>query len=127
MCVPTVRKVTRPGEIIWVDVLHPSAIIVGGGEYLLVLIDEFTRIIEVYVHKILYPTTRKESEPLFVIFCANALNVNIGTLRADLGPEFVSNPFIIFCKSKGLGKSLRQHIPQCKTDKLSEPTAPSMR
>ena len=55
-----------------------------------------------YVQKILHPTTRKESIPHFVNICANALNVNIGTLRADLGPEFVNNHLEYFCRRKGI-------------------------
>ena len=37
-----------------------------------------------------------------VSICANAFNVNIGTLRADLGLEFVSYHLKYFCKSKGI-------------------------
>ena len=99
--VPAVWKATRPGEIISVDVLNPSAETVEGGKYLLVLIDQFTSFLEVYVQKILHPTTGKDSIPHFVNICANAFNVNIGTLRENVGPEFVRNQLIFFCKSKG--------------------------
>ena len=69
---------------------------------MLVLIDQFTSFLEVYVQKILHPTIGKESIPHFVNICANAFNVNIGTLHADLGPEFVSNQLRDFCRSKGI-------------------------
>ena len=69
---------------------------------MLVLMDQFTSFLEVYVQKILHPTTGKESIPHFVNICANAFNVNIGTLRPDLGPEFVRNHLKDFCRSKGI-------------------------
>ena len=80
------RGATRLGEVISADVLNPSAVTVGGGKYLLVLIDQFTSFLVVYVQKILHPSIGIESIPLFVHICANAFNVNIGNLRADLGP-----------------------------------------
>ena len=52
--VPAVWKAARPGEINSVDVLNPSAITVGGGKYLLVVIDQFTRFLEAYIQRILH-------------------------------------------------------------------------
>ena len=88
----------RPGEIISVDVLNPSAETVGGGKYLLLLIDQFTSFLEEYVQKLPHPTTGRVSIPQFVNVCANAFDVKIGTLRADLDPEFAGNHLRDFCK-----------------------------
>ena len=44
--IPTVWKATRPAEIISVDDLNSSAETVGGGKYLLALIDQFTSFLE---------------------------------------------------------------------------------
>ena len=73
-----------------------------GGKYPLLPIDQFTSFLEVYVQKIHHPTTGKESIPNFVNICANAFNVNIETLRADLGPEVVNNELRDFCRSKDI-------------------------
>ena len=55
--VPAVWKATRPGKIALVDFLNPSAESVGGGEYLFVVIDQFTSFLQAIVQKILQPTT----------------------------------------------------------------------
>ena len=46
--IPPELKATKPGEVISADVLNPSATSAGGAEYLLVVVDQFTRFIEVY-------------------------------------------------------------------------------
>ena len=55
-----------------------------------------------YVQKLLHPTTGRDSIPYFVNVCSNAFDVKIGTLRADLGPEFVGNHLRKLCREKGI-------------------------
>ena len=62
-----------------VDILNPSAETVGGGKYVLLLIDQFASFLEMYVQKLLHPTTGRVSIPPFVNVCANAFDVKIGT------------------------------------------------
>ena len=60
------------------------------------------RFIEVYAQKFIHPTTGDVSLPHFIRVCNNSFGVNIGTLRADLGPELVTTNLSTFCKAKGV-------------------------
>ena len=91
-------KAKRPGELVSADILNPSASSVGGAKYLLVIVDQYTRFIKVYAQKFIHPTTGDVNLLHFIRVCHNSFGVSIGTLRADLGPEIVTNNLPAFCK-----------------------------
>ena len=45
--IPAELKTKRPGEIVSVDIMIPTATSVGGVKYLLVLIDQITSFLEI--------------------------------------------------------------------------------
>ena len=49
-------KATRPRDLISADIPNPSTTSVGGTKYVLVIIDQYTRFIDVYVQKFIHPT-----------------------------------------------------------------------
>ena len=82
--------------------LNPSATSAGGAKYLLVIVDQFTGFIEVYAQKHIHPETSETSLPHFLQVCNNSFGVTVGTLRADLGPEFVTKALAKVCKENGI-------------------------
>ena len=117
LSVSAALKATRPGEFVSADILNPSATSVGGAKYLLVIIDQYTGFIEVYAQKFIHPTIGEVNLPHFIRDCHNSFGVRIGTLRADLGPEFVTTILLLSVRLKALGRSSQRQQRLCKTDR----------
>ena len=64
--VPAGLKARRPGEIISTDIIIPTATSVGGAKYLLILIYQFTSLLEIVPQRHIHPTTREVNIPHFV-------------------------------------------------------------
>ena len=95
--IPPELKATKPGEVIYADVLNLYATSAEGAKYLLVIVDKFTGFIEVYVRKHIYPETGETSLPHFLQECRNSFGVTAGTVHADSRPEFVTKALAKVC------------------------------
>ncbi|XP_055589606.1 uncharacterized protein K02A2.6-like [Uranotaenia lowii] len=92
---PMVRKElpSRPWEQIAVDFLGP----LPDGESLFVCVDFYSRYLEVVEMQDI--TTTSTIEQLLIIFSRYGLPV---VLRADNGPQFISEEFRLFCEEQGI-------------------------
>ena len=100
--VPASVKALIPSEVVSAHILASTAVSVGGHKYLLVLVDQSSGFLEIYAQTHKNPTSGSVSIPHFVRMCKNAFGVNIKTLRADLGSEFVTNELKQLCTEQGI-------------------------
>jgi hypothetical protein len=92
---------TKPLEIIHADVCGPMRTIgLNGERYFLLFVDDFTRMIGLFLLK-----KKSETFSCFQVFkelTENEIDMKIKCLRSDNGGEFVSNEFNNYCDENGI-------------------------
>ena len=103
---------SKPLELVHSDVWGPASVIsINDFRYYLVLIDEYSKFIWVYLLK-----NKSNVFDIFKYFKAyveNQLNISLKVLRTNGGGEFTSNAFNLFCSSHGIiHQTTCPHTPQ---------------
>ncbi|KAK8913590.1 hypothetical protein KSP39_PZI024172 [Platanthera zijinensis] len=99
------RRTSRPLELVHADVWGSSRTSsLSGKNYFLLLVDDFTRMMWVYLLENKSNVFSKFKN--FKALAENEANTKIKTLRTDRGGEFLSNAFTSFCQDHGIKREL---------------------
>ena len=95
--------VCRPLEIVHYDICGPmQTSSIGGYNYFLNFIDDYSR--KTWVYFLKHKSDAFSCFQQFKALVENQSGHRIKTLRTDRGGEYVSNEFLIFCKTHGIQK-----------------------
>ena len=116
------HSVNEPWNTIGIDIMGPFPITVKGKRFLLVIVDYFTRWVEMFP---LRTTTSVDIADVLT----NEIFTRYGLpkfILSDNGPQFVSNLFYSFCKTLGVQqKFTANYHPQCNmTERVNRTLKP---
>ena len=107
----TAWRARAPLELVHSDICESRTPSLNGSKYFLLFVDDYTRMMWVYFLK-----QKSEAFISFIHFKAlveNQSGRKIKTLRTDRGGEYLSQPFLNYCKEKGIRRQLTiRYSPQ---------------
>ena len=98
-------------QLVHRDICEPLKISLGGCSYLLLFVDDFSRMN--WVHFLKKKSKSFEKFKIFHQLIENGVKEKIDTLRTDNGGEFTSNEFQMYCMDNGIKRHLTNvYTPQ---------------
>ena len=98
-------QATKPLELIYIDICEPiSPPTLGGSQYFLLIIDEFSRL--TWVAMLQCKSDAFEAFKHFKNLAETEKGLKIKTLRSDRGGEFTSDEFSRYCLEHGIKRQL---------------------
>ena len=101
---PTTSRATEPLQLVRSDICSPLGTAIGGGRYMLLLIDDATRHMDEYILK--YKSEALENFKEWKALREKESGKQVKRFRTDGGSEYTSKKFAEYLKSEGILKEM---------------------